>query len=83
MTYKRTQVYLEPDQHRSLIREAHDRGISLAELLREIVRGYFAEEPSREDFLRIVGLRRSGRTDIAREHDRYVAEAIIEDEDLC
>jgi hypothetical protein len=82
MGLKRTQVYLEPEQHRSLKREASERGISLAELLREIVRDHLRRERPREEFLRIVGLGRSGRSDVAEEHDRYLAEAISRDEDL-
>jgi len=82
MTLKRTQVYLEPEQHRALKREAAERGISLAELLRRIVGGYLRQERSREDFFKIVGLGRSGRGDVAAEHDRYLAEAISRDEDL-
>ncbi len=81
MALKRTQIYLEPEQHRSLKREAMARGLSLAELLRQIVRDYLRRERPREEFLRIIGLGRSGRSDVAEEHDRYLAEA-LEDEDL-
>jgi len=79
---KRTQVYLEPEQHRVLKREAAERGISLAELLRRIVEDHLRKDRSRKDFFKIVGLGRSGRSDVAAEHDRYLAEAISEDEDL-
>jgi len=82
MAFKRTQVYLEPEQHRLLKREAQKKGISLAELLRRIVRDHLRKERSREEFFTIVGLGRSGRSDVAEEHDRYLAEAISRDEDL-
>jgi len=82
MGLKRTQVYLEPEQHRSLKREARERGISLAELLRQIVGHYLRRERPREEFLRIVGLGKSGRSDISEEHDRYLVESIARDEDL-
>ena len=36
MTLNRTQVYLEAEQHRLLKREAEAKGISLAELMREL-----------------------------------------------
>jgi hypothetical protein len=83
MVLKRTQVYLEPGQHRSLKREAEEKGISLAELLRQIVRDYLRKEHLQEDFFKIVGLGKSGRSDVAKEHDHYLAEAISRDEDLC
>ena len=82
MALKRTQIYLEPEQHRSLKREARERGISLAELLRQIVEDYLRKKRPREEFLRIVGLGRSGKSDIAAEHDRCLAEVISRDEDL-
>lgn len=82
MGLKRTQVYLEPEQHRSLRSEAREKGISLAELLRQIVREHLQKELSSEDFLAIVALGKSGRGDVAEEHDRYLAEAIREDASL-
>lgn len=82
MGLKRTQVYLEPEQHQSLKREARERGISLAELFRQIVGHYLRRERPKEEFLRIVGLGKSGRSDVSEDHDRYLAEAIARDEDL-
>lgn len=47
MNLKRTQIYLQPDQHRELKEEAKKLDISLAELLRRIVTEYlFKESPS-------------------------------------
>ena len=37
MTFQRTQIYLDPEQHRKLIEEASSRGVSLAALLRDLV----------------------------------------------
>lgn len=37
MTYQRTQIMLDPEEHRRLIAEAAERGISLAEYLRRII----------------------------------------------
>jgi len=37
MGYQRTQIYLDPGEHRRLLSEAAARGLSLAALLREIV----------------------------------------------
>lgn len=82
MGLKRTQIYLEPEQHQALKREAAEKGISLAELLRRIVEDHLREKRPRKDFFEIVGLGRSGLRDVAAEHDRYLAEALSKDEDL-
>jgi len=76
VSLKRTQIYLEPKQHRLLKREAAAKGISLAELLRQLAKDHLHTEPQREDFARIVGLGRSGVADASEDHDRYIGEAI-------
>ena len=78
----RTQIYLDPELYRLLKEKAREEGVSLAELLRRIVRDHFRRELTREDFLAIVGLGESGKAEISREHDRYLAEAISDAEDL-
>ncbi|WP_366018261.1 CopG family transcriptional regulator [Thermanaeromonas sp.] len=37
MWVQRTQIYLHPEQHRALLKEAAQKGISLTELIRQIV----------------------------------------------
>jgi len=76
MTLKRTQVYLEPEQHRLLKREAEAKGVSLAELVRQLATDYLYKKPHRDDFTRIVGLGRSGARDVSENHDRYLGEAV-------
>ncbi|MFO8034336.1 MAG: CopG family transcriptional regulator [Candidatus Bipolaricaulota bacterium] len=76
MSLKRTQIYLEPEQHRLLKEEAKAKGVSLAELLRQVARNYLHQEPRREDFGRIVGLGKSNVDNAAEEHDRYIEEAV-------
>ena len=76
MSLKRTQIYLEPEQHRLLKQEAAAKGVSLAELLRQLARDHLHTEPQREDFARIVGLGRSGVADTSEDHDRYIGEAV-------
>jgi hypothetical protein len=76
VSLKRTQIYLEPEQHRLLKREAAAKGVSLAELLRQLARDHLHTEPQREDFARIVGLGRSGVADVSEDHDRYLGEAV-------
>jgi hypothetical protein len=82
MALKRTQVYFEPEQHRLLKREAEAEGVSLAELLRRLATEYLRNDPTREDFARIVGLGKSGYATTAEKHDRAIAGAISEDETL-
>jgi len=76
VSLKRTQIYLEPEQHRLLKQEAAAKGVSLAELLRQLARDHLHTEPQREDFARIVGLGRSGVADTSEDHDRYIGEAV-------
>lgn len=83
MALKRTQIYLEPEQHRLLKREAEAKGISLAELLRQMAWDHLRSEPTHKDFLSIVALGRSGKIDVSEEHDRYITEGVSGDEGLC
>ena len=76
MAFKRTQIYLEPEQHRLLKREAAAKGVSLAELLRQLAKEHLHKEPQREDFARIVALGRSGVADASEDHDRCIGEAV-------
>jgi len=76
VAFKRTQIYLEPEQHRLLKREAAAKGVSLAELLRQLAKEHLHTEPQREDFARIVGLGKSGVADASEDHDRYLGEAV-------
>lgn len=43
-SYTRTQVYLDPDDHRRLQRLAAERGHSMTDLVREAVAHYIADE---------------------------------------
>jgi hypothetical protein len=80
----RTQAQLTERQLRELRDLAAKRGVSVAALIREGVdlllerRG----EPSREELIRraqsAVGLFSSGIPDLARNHDKYLAEAYEE-----
>jgi len=78
MTLKRTQVYLEPEQHRLLKREAEAKGVSLAELVRQLATDHLYKKPHRDDFTRIVGLGRSGARDVSENHDRHIGQAVSE-----
>jgi hypothetical protein len=78
----RTQVYLQPEQHRWLREEAQALNVSMTELLRTIVSDHMqgqAPPPPREAFSSIVALGRSGTADVSEEHDRYLAEVIADE----
>lgn len=81
MTYKRTQIYLDPEEHRQLVLEAAERGISLAEHLRRIV-GARAGEASVAYSARawdgIVAIADTGSKDTVEQMDLEVAEALDE-----
>jgi hypothetical protein len=71
---KPIQIYLEPAQDKALRILARRKGISLAELIRRTIDHYLAELPVEEDpALRVIGLGRSGRGDMASKHDDYFA----------
>jgi hypothetical protein len=78
MTYQRTQIYLDPEEHRRLVDEAARRGISLAALLREIVGHHVAEgapEYTAKSWDPIIGIAAGGEpTDIGRDKDQYLGE---------
>jgi predicted DNA-binding protein len=75
----RTQIQLTEEQARKLKRVAADRGISMARVIREAVDRELQLddiEARRQRALAAVqrGGFRSGKTDIAEEHDKYLAE---------
>ena len=80
MKYIRTQIYLDPEEHRRLTAEAKAKGISLAALIREIAAGHTAERSALYDkkgWDSLIGSAGSGEpTDIARFKDQYLAEAM-------
>jgi len=75
MKLKRTQIYLEPEQHSLLKREADRRDISLSELIRRLIGEHFETNHSGKT-TSIVGLGGSGKSDIAKKHDQYLGEAV-------
>lgn len=77
----RTQVQLTEEQANVLKRVAAERGVSMAEVLRELVDAHLTEPPAHERRARaieVVGRHRSGRHDLSREHDREIAEAVTQ-----
>lgn len=80
----RTQVQLTEEQARQLKERARREDRSMADLVRESVSEYLARRPlvDRPELLRraeaLAGRFRSGRPDLAEEHDRHLAEAFEE-----
>lgn len=73
----RTQISLQPDQMESARREAHRRGISMAELIRQALEAYLAEgdrQRRQERALAAVGGFHSGHHDTSVDHDEVLAE---------
>jgi len=67
-------AYLRQDQIEPLRAEAKRRGVSLAELVRQGVDHVLQEAPIEEDPLwKIIGIMDSGVSDLAENHDKYLA----------
>lgn len=73
----RTQIQLTEEQARALKEMAAQRGVSMAELIRQAVDRILEEGDQAEKWRRalaIIGRYHSGERDISAEHDRYLAE---------
>ena len=75
----RTQIQLTDEQARELKSLSARTGLSIAELVRRglapLLRGVAAADDERlTRALAVVGRFRSGQSDIAAEHDRYLAD---------
>ena len=77
----RTQIQLTEEQAQILKEMSREKGVSMAELIRQSIDSFirFRNQPTlaekRQRALSIVGIASSGVTDLATEHDRYLAEA--------
>lgn len=76
MAKQRTQIYLEPAQHRALEREARRRGSSISELIREAIDRWLdrrAQAGWEDDpITALVGKIPLGLADAAERHDYYL-----------
>lgn len=73
----RTQISLEPEQHRAAKRKAAELGLSLAEYIRRLVeRDLPQPEPRRADLSRLFGTGNSGGSDVAEHKDDYIGDAV-------
>ncbi len=77
----RTQIQLTEEQAKALKRLTRSRHLSIAELIRQAVDGLIKSgagidiEERRKRAVDVVGKFGSGKRDISRGHDRYLAEA--------
>lgn len=71
------QVYLAQEDSALLARLSAESGLSKAEVLRRGIRSFAAERGSASSMLRFMDEESAGEwpTDVAREHDRVLAEA--------
>lgn len=75
------QIQFTEEQVRELKREAADRGVSVAALTREAVQRMLTErsglstEQRWDQLVDALGSARGAATDVAENHDRYLAEA--------
>lgn len=71
---KPLQIYIEPEQEQAIASLALKKGISKAEIIRLSLDKYLGELPVEDDpALGIIGLGRSGKSDISEKHDAYFA----------
>lgn len=80
----RTQVQLTEEQHSGLRRLAAAKRVSMARLIREGVDKLLtsevavSEEEAMRRALAVMGRYHSGKSDISKRHDDYIAEAMGE-----
>ena len=76
----RTQITLEPEIHRRARQRASDLGVSLAEYFRRLVkRDLIGPGEKKADVSCIFNLGRSSGSNIAKDKDRMIAEALQAD----
>lgn len=74
----RTQVQLTEEQADAVKRAAAAQGVSMAEVLRDLVDTHLIDTPPATRHARamqVIGRHHSGRTDVSREHDRELGDA--------
>ena len=77
----RTQIQLTEEQARKVKKIAASRGVAMAEVIRDAVDGAIrsnagtVSEERRTRAIEILGKFRSGKKDVSKRHDAYLAEA--------
>lgn len=75
----RTQIALDPEAHRQAKAKAAQLGISLAEYIRRLVEADQRGAPASAAVEEVFDLGDGGATDIARDEDRLLGEAVAGD----
>jgi hypothetical protein len=78
----RTQISLDPEQHRQAQKRAAQLGVSLAEYLRRLLASDLGRPRTRRDASGVFALGSSGGADIARDKDRLVGDAVAARRDI-
>jgi NAD+--asparagine ADP-ribosyltransferase len=73
---QRTQIYLPPEEHRRARRRAAELGVSLAEYVRRLVRQDLGGSVRKADVSGLFALGDSGDSDVAKEKDAYIGDAV-------
>ncbi len=77
----RTQIQLTPDEAEAVKRIATEKGVSMAQVIRESIDAYVrsaarpGREQARQRALSIIGIAHGGPKDLAERHDEYLEEA--------
>jgi hypothetical protein len=74
----RTQIQLDEDRYRKLQEMAREQGLSMAEVVRtgvDLALAFYERQRRWQRARAMVGRFASGHRDVARKHDRYLAEA--------
>jgi hypothetical protein len=72
----RTQIALDPEQHARVKQKASSLGITMAEYIRRLVDSDLAGVDPQASPAAIIGIGRSGGSDIARDGKSAVADAV-------
>jgi hypothetical protein len=72
----RTQISLSAEDHRRAKARAVERGVSLAEYIRQLVARDLDEPRTKGDITRLFALDESGDSDVSENIHSYVGEAI-------
>ena len=72
----RTQITLQPEVQRRARQRASDLGVSLAEYVRRLVARDLGNSPAMADPALVFDLGESRRSDIAKDKDAMIAEAL-------
>ena len=69
---KPIQIYIEPKQEKALDALARKKGVARSEIVRLSLDRYLSELPIEDDpAMNVIGLGKSGKTDLAEKHDKY------------